>query len=576
MIEMQPTFAIPYHRFSDNKQERGSSLERQREITAAVIAAEGWTAMQPQEDRGESAWKGHHLDAALGEITRKAKAGEYPDGTVIVAERMDRLSRQGNDTFKLWMREIIGAGLLVYTCDDRTLYDQASLDNDTLGQKVTFLVKAEAARDYVTNLRRITMHGTHKRQAKSAELGRPTCLKKERFDNVPGFFGWVGDTLEIDERRADMVRDMYRWSADGMGANSIAKRLNNEGRLAWGHGKDKAWQPSSIYKLLLSPSVEGDFIPTHDGQPGERIVGYYFGLRIVDADLVQEARQAAASRAKAKGSGPSADFVNIFQGVARCGGCYGRLHVQKCRDGSGVVRRYFRCSAASRNAGCSWKGMHPYEIFEDRMLDQMLHLAMDDRFFARPDNVRPLVLEVAELEKLLADTKAKARRIGDRINGQDDPPALWLEQEAGYLKIIATTESRLESARKALEDARGTVSPEAHLQRVLEVREAMRGEDRAVAMVAARKVKDAVRGVVDVITSDRGPAGEKSMLVFMAGTLITFRVSNDDGTVTNYQDRIALALRGQPGLPLFKRAVSIIDDDGVTRLSDIVRRKSAA
>lgn len=573
---MQPTFAIPYHRFSDPRQERGSSLERQREITADAIAALGWTAMPPQEDRGESAWKGHHLDAVLGEITRKAKAGEYPDGTVIVAERMDRLSRQGYDTFKPWVREIIGAGLRVYTCDDSTLYDQAALDSDTLGQKVNLLVKAEAARDYVTNLRRITMRGTRTRQSMSAELGRPTCIKKARFEVVPGFFRWKGDVLVIDERRADMVRDMYRWSADGMGANSIAKRLNAGGRLAWGHGKDKPWQPSSIYKLLLSPSVEGDFIPTIDGQPGERIVGYYFGLRIVDADLVQRARKAAASRAMAKGSGPSADFVNVFQGVARCGRCYGRLHVQKCKDGSGVVRRYFRCSSASRNAGCDWKGMHPYEIFEDRMLDQMLHLAMDDRFFSRPDNVRPLVLEVADLEKLLADTKAKARRIGDRINGQDDPPALWLEQEAGYLKIIDTTQGRLKSARKALEDARGTVSPEAHLQRVLEVREAMRGDDREVAMAAARKVKDAVRGVVDVITSDRGPAGEKSMLVFMVGTLVTFRVSNDDGTLTNYQDRIALALRGQPGLPLFTAATSIMGDEGVTRLSDIVRRKSAA
>lgn len=390
---MQPTFAIPYHRFSDPRQERGSSLERQREITADAIAALGWTAMPPHEDRGESAWKGHHLDAVLGEITRKAKAGEYPEGTVIVAERMDRLSRQGYDTFKPWVRDIIGAGLRVYTCDDRTLYDQAALDDDTLGPKMMLLMKAEGARDYVTNLRRITMKGTRTRQSMSAELGRPTCIKKARFEVVPGFFRWEGDVLVIDERRAGMVRDMYRWSADGMGANSIAKRLNDQDRLAWGHGKDKPWQPSSIYKLLLSPSVEGDFIPTIEGQPGERIVGYYFGLRIVDADLVQRAREAAASRAMAKGSGPSADFVNVFQGVARCGGCYGRLHVQKCKDGSGVVRRYFRCSSASRNAGCDWKGMHPYEIFEDRMLDQMLHLAMDDRFFSRPDNVRPLVLE---------------------------------------------------------------------------------------------------------------------------------------------------------------------------------------
>jgi len=575
MIVMQQTLAIPYHRYSDPKQGMGSSIERQREITANAIALHGWTATPHHEDKGESAWMGHHLDAVLGEITGKAKAGEYPDGTVIVAEQMDRLSRQGYDTFKPWVREIVAAGLKVYLCDDRTLYDAEAIANDTLERKVVMMVKAEGARDYVTNLRQRTMHGTHKRQAKSASLGRPTCLKKGRFDNVPGFFSWEGDTLVINEYRADMVRDAYNWSADGMGANSIAKRLNDEGRLAWGHGRDKPWQPSSIYKLLRCPSVEGDFIPTHDGKPGERINDYYFGLRIVDADLVKRAREAGASRSKMKGKGPSRDFVNVFQGVSRCGGCYGRLHVQKCKDLAGVVRRYFRCASAARNAGCDWKGMHPYEIFEDRMLDQMLHLAMDDRFFSRPDNIRPLAVEVANLEKLNEDQKAKAKRITRLIISKDDPDPAWLEEQAELRAVIQTTEGRLQSARKALEDARGTVSPEDHLKRVLEVREAMRSPDRMLSMAAAEKVKAAVSGVVDVILSDRGPDGEKSMLIFMAVSLITFRISNDNEAVTNYQDRTALVLRGQPGLKLFKAATGIYPDGG-ERLSAVIRRKAAA
>jgi hypothetical protein len=102
----------------------------------------------------------------------------------------------------------------------------------------------------------------------------------------------------------------------------------------------------------------------------------------------------------------------------------------------------------------------------------------------------------------------------------------------------------------------------------------MRSDDRDVAMAAARSVRDAVSSVVDLVMTDVGPDGEKSMLVFMAGTLITFRVSGKSGTVSNYKDRIALALRGQPGLPLFKAATSI-HRGGVEGIAALVRRIAA-
>lgn len=570
---MQPTLHIPYVRFSDQKQERGSSRERQREIATDGNERMGWTMLPYVEDLGASAYHGDHLKGELGSLTARALAGEYPAGTVISAERIDRLSRQGDNALTEWMKDIIlKAGLRIITWDDGKIYDASNVIRgiETL---MIRMMKAEAARDYSEIMQGRVNKGIRERQAKSAALGRPTCIGKDTFDVVPGFFAWKGGTLVVVESRAEMIRDMYRWSADGMGASSITKRLNGEKRWAWGHGQDKPWQASSVSKYLRCPSVEGDFIPTVAGQPGERIVGYYFGLRIVDADLVKRGRDAAARRSRMKGAGPSADFVNVFQGVSRCGGCLGRTHVQKCKDGKGVVRRYFRCDRASRNAGCDRKGMHPYEIFEKAMLDQMLPLALDDRFFSRPDNVRPLALEVADLEKLLIDTKGKARRIGDRINSQDDPPPLWLEQEDEYLRIVKTTESRLETARNALVDARGSVTPEVHLQRVLEVREAMHSTDREIAMAAARSVRDAVSGVVDLVMTDQGPNGEKSMLVMMANTLITFRVSNN-GSVTNYRNNIPRALRGQPSLRLFK-AVTSIYPDGVERLAAVVRRMAA-
>lgn len=572
-IGMTPTLAIPYIRFSHSGQESGSSRDRQREIISENITRMGWTALPPVEDLGKSAYHGDHLRSELGKLTDRVVAGDFAPGTVVCAEKIDRLSRQGYDALTDWMKTIIRAGLVIYTCDDGKIYDAGNISRG-LDSMMGRMMKAEAAREYVDNMVGRVITGIRARQAKSAALGRPTCLRKEQFGVIPGFFAWEGDVLVIVHERAEIIRDMYRWSAQGLGAGSIARRLNEQGRLAWGHGKARFWQPSSVDKYLKSPAVEGDFIPTVNGQPGERIVGYYFGLRAVDADLVKLAREAAARRSAMKGAGPSADFVNIFQGRTKCGGCTGRMHVQKCKDGKGVIRRYFRCDRAARRAGCERTEMYPYEVFETAMLDQMLHLALDDRFFSRPANVRPFAEEVAHLEKLLGELRAKTKRLTKLIVSTDDPDPAWLEEQGELRGVISSTESRLEAARKALAGANGTVPPEAHLHRVLEVREAMRSPDRTTALAAARSVRDAMAGVVDLIISDLGPNGEKSMLVFMAGCLITYRVSNADGSVTNYQDRIARALRGQPSLRLFN-AASSCHPDGAERLAALVRRMAA-
>ena len=87
--------AICYHRFSSKKQDRGSSLERQRENTSALCKREGWTIIATFEDAGASAWKGDHLSAGeLGKLRKRIDAGLVERGTYIVVENLDRLSRQ--------------------------------------------------------------------------------------------------------------------------------------------------------------------------------------------------------------------------------------------------------------------------------------------------------------------------------------------------------------------------------------------------------------------------------------------------------------------------------------------------
>lgn len=558
---MQPTLAIPYVRFSNSKQESGSSRERQRELATDDIARMGWTAAPFVEDLGKSAYHGDHLKGELGRLTARVLAGEYPAGTVIVAEKIDRLSRQGYDALTAWMRLIVDAGVKIRTIDDGKIYDAANLSKGLEGQMVR-LMKAEVAREYVESMRGRVITGIRKRQAKARETGRPSSLNKATFDNLPAWLRWDGGEIVFVSDQADIVRDVYRWSEEGLGGQGIATRLNTAKRLTT---RGKTWQPSTIYKLLRNPAVEGDLVQTENGVAIGTVHGAY--PRVVDADLVKRARDAMGRRKRLKGVGPSKSFVNLFAGVAICGRCAGRLHVQPWKNPrTGVVKRHFRCNGASRGA-CDRKAMFSYTRFEGPALDAILPLALDDRFFAKGDAVRPLAMEVATLEKLVADQTARSTRLVRMMMMTDEADPVMEAEQASVRKTIAVTRGRLADAEKALDRAKGAAGDEAHLARVLEVRAAMSDPDLDTAMAARRSVRDAIGTVVDRIISDTDAEGNKSLLVIMVGTLVSFRV-NDDGTVSERHDRTRDALGNRD---LFA-AASAVTPEGEAGLVRIITR----
>jgi DNA invertase Pin-like site-specific DNA recombinase len=146
------TLAIPYVRFSTAKQEAGSSRDRQHELIRAMADQNGWTLGAPVEDLGRSAWKGDHIRrGALGKWTEAVKRGDVEPGTILVVEKIDRLSRQGFDVLNDWMREVIGHGIRIATVEDGKVYD-AETRRD-LGGYINRLLKAEGAFEYVDNMR---------------------------------------------------------------------------------------------------------------------------------------------------------------------------------------------------------------------------------------------------------------------------------------------------------------------------------------------------------------------------------------------------------------------------------------
>ncbi len=202
-------------------------------------------------DAGVSAYRGANLaTGALGYFKEAVDAGEVPQGSFLLVESLDRISRQDARRAQRTLEDIIDAGVVVVTLTDGREYSQASIDRDPFELMVSLLTFIRANEESATKSRRL----------KSAwETKRSTISERPMTARTPG---WIRldpatRTLELIPERAAIVRQICLWVAEGRSQTSIAQRLTAEGLEPWGRGK--VWHRSYIAKILTNPATIGTY-----------------------------------------------------------------------------------------------------------------------------------------------------------------------------------------------------------------------------------------------------------------------------------------------------------------------------
>ena len=541
--------AYRYHRFSTPDQDKGTSIERQRRATLALCKRKEWEVIDPPlEDKGLSAWKGDHLRVGeLGKFTDRVAAGEIEAGSVLVIENLDRLSREKLKKARRWIEDVNEAGITVAVCSPELLLDEEAMSGSNMGTMVLYLM--EASRSGGESNRKSDL--LFAAQEKRMEKARKGIVYSKL---LPAWLSGEKDgKMVINEERAQVVRDIYTWCADGMGFHSIAKLLNGTVE-PWmkprGTNKPK-WNYTYVRDILTNPSVEGEYHRKtgDDRRPtGEVITGYY--PRIVPADLVERARASLRDRSR---PGPnSREAKNLFAGLAKCAHC-GDTMVRVISRVRNTTYEHFKCSRYNSGGApvvgdseevnarrCVNSVYYSYRAFEAAALDRILHLALDNTYFTRPDVTGPLVIEVAQLTKDLDLLVTKQRRFMAWIE-EDDEAQEAKDALREMRPVIAAARLKLDEAKVALERARGNVSPEEHLKRVLEVRDAIDSEDDETRFAARRRVMEAIRSVVSVISfrrdyveGERRPRRQSIMAI--AGGALAFQFDNDGNLLSPPKD----------------------------------------
>lgn len=530
--------AFIYRRFSSDEQEKGDSLTRQLRECEQFSAERGWVVAEVLTDRGRSAFKGEHLlpEAELGRFIERFNSGEIPADSMLVVERLDRLSRRPVQEAMAWLHDITSRGLQVAIADRRKVFTANMTFEDFLVTALTWAASNEESTkksERVSSAKRRLWALAERKEAGWVNLAARPPLWLRRSAALDG---WI-----IEDDRAEVVRNIYQWSADGLGATTIAKRLNQGETEPWGLWRryDKRWGRTAVRQLLNNPAVEGDFVPKTGMFVGKVIRDFY--PRIVEADLVARARGSQAVRKKVVGSRARTGSTNLFAGLTYCGEC-GKRAFLSSNEKKGRAYAYLRCEGAGDGRRCENTGYYPYAKFEEAALDLCLDLALDDRFFEEKGALRAARNREAELAKAIADKTAQRKRVL-LIAASDVADNQAVEVAAELLADIRELNQEIAGVRKDLQLASGRVGAVEHLQRVNEIRESARSADLQVREQARSKLRQALSAIVMRVSIEREPeTAEKLFTLVLKGGILAVRINPAGELVAGVADALGRPL----------------------------------
>lgn len=315
--------AFSYIRFSTTKQMKGVSLERQTERAKAICERHGWQldTRRSVADLGRSAFKGKS-QKELHAFLELVRTGQIEPGSVLIIEKLDRLSRK-----KVWaacqlFQDIVNAGVTIATVEPERLYTTENV-NDISSVLEVVIAFALANEESEKKSDRTKYNWSKKRQKRD----KPVSSLR------PAWVDWNAEQerFELNQGKAAIVRRIYADAINGKGARLIAKELNEEGVVNISHDRrktsSKTWNKTYIEAILRNRSAFGEWQPMKfvDVKEGGDVVGskrvpdgepwkdYYPAA--IDEATFYKAQNAKASRLQQRGR-PSVDIVNIFQNIA--------------------------------------------------------------------------------------------------------------------------------------------------------------------------------------------------------------------------------------------------------------------
>ena len=441
--------AYSYVRFSTAKQELGDSLRRQVEACEKYCKKHG-LELHPVSfrDLGVSAFKRKNVEkGALAAFIDAVKTGKVEQGSYLIIEQFDRLSRADIDVALELLLHLVRSGIKVVTLVDEKVWDREAVkDIGNLILAIVFMSRAN--NESAAKAERLSsVWGEKKKRA--AETGKILTRECPRWlqvnDDKTAFI--------ILEDKAESVRKVYDMRINGHGVVSIVNRANREKWPVPGNGD--TWHTSLVGRLLHSRAVLGEYQPhktgTEEGAPriavGEPVKGYY--PAIIDEQTFLRA-QAKVERSGRFPGRRDASLKNWLQGLLKC--TCGQSFVRKNKE-SAKQPGYARYYCTARNRGVTQCPSSSASEIENAVIAVVSGVA--PQFFDGTARTDELKAKADMLEVEVSAAKQTRDRFVEAIAASKAPIPALVQRLGDAEAAVTKAEQELSSVRAELAELAG-------------------------------------------------------------------------------------------------------------------------
>lgn len=452
-----------YLRFSDPRQAKGHSIERQ-----SAYAAD-WAKRHNLEldetlslrDEGLSAYHQRHVKSgALGVFLAAVEGGQVPPGSVLVVEGLDRLSRAEPIQAQAQLAQIVNAGITVVTASDGKTYSREALKANPMDLVYSLLVMIRAHEESDTKSKRVK--ASIKRQCDGWMAGTYRGLIRNGKDPQ-----WLrldeNKQWQIIPERAEAVRLVVDMYTRGYGANLILEELGKR-ELSPNDGAMRALQ---IYRTIKLRALIGEKEIEVDGE-NYILPNYYPPLITLEQWHNLNNTSATRKRTKIKGTHPT---IITGHGFTYCGYCGTALVSQtmsdpKKRTKDGLIRdchTRVRCVTNFQKRGglkCMGGGSCSAAPIERAIINFCADVLNIRTLYGQDRSAAPRA-RLAELRQKIDNHERQLDKLTNAIMETNEPPATFIrkakaleEQLAGMKVEEKALESECEAtARHSIEGA---------------------------------------------------------------------------------------------------------------------------
>jgi DNA invertase Pin-like site-specific DNA recombinase len=442
--------AYSYTRFSTPEQAAGDSARRQIELAERYAQRHGLVLDETLRlaDEGVSGFRGANVrKGALGQFLRAVDDGDVPDGSYLLVESLDRVSRANPwEAFPV-LQQIINGGVILVTLFDDKVYDKVGMRENPMRILESLFVMIRANEESETKSRRGKATWVAKRRRATE---RPLTAR------LPHWLRLEGGRIVLIPPRATVVHRIVHLFLAGMGQHSIAETLNRERVPVFGSGA--MWHRSYVSKVLASPALIGTLVPREvvyeDGRRTRKalqaVEGYY--PAVVTPEEWESLRTMLATPQPIQ---RERQVQNILAGLAGCPLCGSAM--TRVFKGSGPKggRPKLVCTRAKVGAGCQ------YVALDLPALETVIREGLPRVLDQVPSGDASIDTEVEALRFELENAETGLFALIDELASRGRSPALSAaiaEQEA----LKDELETKLEAAARRQD----TASPSSQRRRV--------------------------------------------------------------------------------------------------------------